>query len=106
MFYDSQEKHTCVRREIVEHITKNISKYSAFTSQVQQHTDNMRKSGVGATLVEILAAVGMYGVPLYIYTLTPNESSGSATHQRHTQTSQVTPTVNLLISWMYIMTSF
>ena len=75
ILYGTQDEHARVRREVVGHIEKNSNRFSAFTSQVKQHVDDMRKSGVWATLVEILAAVGMYGVPLYLYTLTPNRSS-------------------------------
>ena len=75
LLYGRQDEHACVRREVVGHIERNSNRFSAFTLQVKQHVNDMRKSGVWATLVEILAAVGMYGVPLYLYTLTPNRSS-------------------------------
>ena len=79
LFYGSQEKHADVRNEIVIHIGKTANKFSAFmpqpTTQVQQHITTMRNTGVWATLAEIMAAVELYGVPLYLYTLTPSRTS-------------------------------
>jgi len=74
--YNTQEEHARVRKEIVDYTEKYASQFAPLAStRIEQHTAHMRTPGKWATQVEIQAAAEVYGVPIYIYTLTPTRNS-------------------------------
>ena len=77
IFYSSQEHHAKVRREIVDYITLNATKFAPllFQETIGQHITSMKTSGKWATQVEIQAATKVYCAPIYLYTLTPSKKS-------------------------------
>ena len=77
IFYSSQEYHAKVRREIVDYITLNATKFTPllFQETIDQHITSMKASGKWATQVEIQAATEVYCTPIYLYTLTPSKKS-------------------------------
>ena len=74
--YNTQEEHARVRKEIVDHTERYTSQFVPLASTAkEQHIAKMRIPGEWATQVEIQAAAVAYGVPLYIYTLTPRRNA-------------------------------
>ena len=78
LFYGSQEKHADVRNEIVGHIGKLQTSFLHSCPSQQRRYNNtyyIQGTQVCGPLAEIMAAVELYGVPLYLYTLTPSRTS-------------------------------
>ena len=82
-FFNTQEEHLRVRKEIVEFISDNVHLFQPLVISEERnytladHLESARKPMVWASQVEIQAAVDLYGVPIYLFT--PNVS-GSGYH--------------------------
>lgn len=78
--YNTQDQHLKVRHDIVEFISHHKTQFTALImgpreETIDHHIANMRTPMFWASQVEIQAAADLYGVPLYIYTETPDKTT-------------------------------
>ena len=79
--YGTQDHHLKVRNDIVQFISNHRTHFSALVinpqgeETIEHHIQNMKKPTFWASQVEIQAAADLYGVPLYIYTQTPDKTT-------------------------------
>ena len=81
ILYNDQNLHLKVRSDIVNFISGNKQLFEPLVidpsgrETIDLHIQTMKKPMVWATQVELQAAVELYGVPLYLFTETPDKKS-------------------------------